>query len=159
MNVAKVAGTMSSMAGLALAALLLMVPPGATRAAEDARELVKMPEMMRDHMLTNMRDHLVALDEILGELAEGRTAKAGEIAEARLGMSSMGLHGAAHMAQFMPETMGRIGTQMHRAASRFVVAAQDAELEPGKEAQRKVYRALQEVTQACNACHQGYRIR
>lgn len=48
---------------------------------------------------------------------------------------------------------------MHHAASRFVIAAQDAELAPGKQAQHEVYRALQAVTSACNACHQGYRIR
>lgn len=128
-------------------------------ASEDSRELVKLPQMMQEHMLANMRDHLVALDEILGELAEGRTDKAGEIAEARLGMSSLTLHGAEQLGKFMPETMGKIGTQMHHAASRFVIAAQDAEMEPGKDAQHKVYRALQQVTQNCIACHQAYRIR
>jgi len=128
-------------------------------AAEDSRELVKLPPMMQQHMLANMRDHLVALDEILGELAAGRTDKAAEIAEKRLGMSSLSLHGAAHLGKFMPETMGKIGTQMHRAASRFVITAQDAELDPSKDSQRKVYRALQQVTENCNACHQAYRIR
>jgi hypothetical protein len=115
--------------------------------------------MMQDHMLANMRDHLRALDEILGELAEGNVDAASEIAEARLGMSSLSLHGAEHLAQFMPKEMGAIGTQMHRAASRFVIAAQNAEMNPGLEAQHKVYRALQEITENCNACHQGYRIR
>ena len=128
-------------------------------ATEESRELVKLPPMMQEHMLANMRDHLVALDEILGELADGRTNKAAEIAEKRLGMSSLSLHGAEKLGKFMPETMGKIGTQMHRAASRFVVAAQDAELDPSRVSQRKVYRALQEVTENCNACHQAYRIR
>ncbi len=136
--------------------------PLATRisvAAEENRELVKLPAMMQEHMLANMRDHLVALDEILGELAEGNTSSAAQIAEKRLGMSSLSTHGAEHLGKFMPETMRKIGTQMHKAASRFVVAAQDAEFEPGKEAQRKVYRALQQVTENCNACHRAYRIR
>jgi cytochrome c556 len=74
-------------------------------------------------------------------------------------MSSLSLHGAAHLSKFMPEAMREIGTQMHRAASRFVIVAQDAELNPGREAQRNVYRALQEITQNCNACHRSYRIR
>ena len=133
--------------------------PSVGSASKDARQMVKLPTMMQEHMLSNMRDHLVALDEILGELASGNTDKAGEIAEKRLGMSSLSLHGAAHMGKFMPKEMGMIGTQMHRAASRFVIVAKDAELEPGKESQRKVYKALQEVTSNCNACHQGYRIR
>ena len=34
--------------------------------AKDTREFVKLPPMMQEHMLANMRDHLVALDEMLG---------------------------------------------------------------------------------------------
>ena len=128
-------------------------------ASEDSRQMVELPKMMQEHMLANMRDHLVALNEMLGELALGNVDKAGEIAEKRLGMSSMSLHGAAHLGKFMPKEMGAIGTNMHRAASRFVIIAKNAELEPGKTAQRKVYKALQEITANCNACHQGYRIR
>lgn len=139
--------------------LLCGISLGTVAAGEDTRELVELPPMMQEHMLANMRDHLAALDEILGELAEGRIEQASEISEARLGMTSMSLHGAEQLGKFMPQAMAEIGTQMHHAASRFVIAAQDAELEPGKDAQRKVYRALQEVTQNCNACHQAYRIR
>lgn len=135
------------------------VLPGTGSANEDSRQMVKLPKMMQDHMLANMRDHLVALDEMLGELAEGNIDKASDIAEKRLGMSSMSLHGAAHLGKFMPKEMGQIGTQMHHAASRFVVIARNAELEPGTKSQHKVYKALQEITSYCNACHQGYRIR
>ena len=115
--------------------------------------------MMQEHMLANMRDHLRALDEILGHLADGDVDAAGTVAENRLGMSSLDAHGASHIAQFMPEGMRAAGTEMHRAASRFVIAAQDAELAPGKDAQHEIYRALQAVTSSCNACHQAYRIR
>jgi hypothetical protein len=132
---------------------------GAAFSAEDERELVEMPAMMQEHMLANMRDHLRAIEEILGHLANGDVDNAGKVAENRLGMSSLETHGASHMAQFMPEGMARIGTEMHRAASRFVIAAQDAELAPDRAAQYEVYRALHAVTSACNACHQGYRIR
>lgn len=145
--------------GLVAMMLILQLALGAAMAAEERRQLVKLPSIMQQHMLANMRDHLVALDEILGALAEGQTNKAAEIAENRLGMSSLSLHGAARLGKYMPETMGKIGTQMHRAASRFVVAAQDAELDPSKASQRKVYKALQQVTENCNACHQAYRLR
>jgi len=130
-----------------------------TASDEDTREFVELPPMMQAHMLANMRDHLVALDEILGELSDGNVDAAAAIAEKRLGMSSLSLHGAEHLAPYMPKAMRDIGTQMHRAASRFVVVAQDAELNPGKESQHKVYRALRNITRNCNACHQGYRIR
>jgi len=152
------ASKMTLMALAAVAAILASsVQP--VIAMDEKRQLVKLPPKMQDHMLANMRDHLVALDEILDELAKGQVDAAGRIAEARLGMSSLSSHGAAHMAKFMPEGMAKLGTQMHRAASQFVLVAQDAEIEPGKDAQRKVYRALQKVTQNCNACHQAYRIR
>ncbi len=137
----------------------LTLAAGPAVSQEDSRELVEMPPMMQEHMLGNMRDHLRALDEILGYLAQGNVDEAGKIAENRLGMSSLDLHGASHIAKFMPDAMAAAGTEMHRAASRFVIAAQDAELAPGKEAQHAVYGALQEVTSACNACHQAYRIR
>lgn len=135
-----------------------MAPAGQTNSNDD-RELVKLPPMMQEHMLGNMRDHLAALNDMLAALADGDVAKASAVAEERLGMSSLSLHGADHLAPFMPKAMAAMGTEMHHAASRFVVVAQDAELSPGKDAQHKVYRALQDITANCNACHQSYRIR
>ncbi len=140
-------------------AILLSIGIQPLSAAEDTRIMVKFPPMMEQHMLANMRDHLEALNEILSELSKGNADAAGKIAETRLGMSSLELHGAAHIAKFMPEGMAAAGTQMHHAASRFVIAAQNAELNPGKQAQRKVYKALGNITSACIACHQGYRVR
>ena len=142
-----------------MAMLLLALTSGPAISDEDTRELVEMPAAMQEHMLANMRDHLRALDEILGYLAQGDVGEAGRVAESRLGMSSLDLHGASHIAKFMPDGMAAAGTEMHRAASRFVITAQDAELAPGREAQHEVYGALQAVTSACNACHQAYKIR
>lgn len=128
-------------------------------AADDGRERVKLPAMMQEHMLANMRDHLVAVEEILAALALGKAEDAAGVAEKRLGMSSLSLHGASHMAKFMPEPMRQMGTRMHRAASRFAIVAKDAEVEQSIEAQRGVFKALQEITENCNACHRAYRIR
>ena len=139
-------------------ALMLAAFSPAT-AQEDTRELVKFPPMMAQHMLGNMRDHLRALNEIMGELAQGNADAAAKIAESRLGMSSLERHGAAHLAKFMPEGMKAAGTELHHAASRFGIAVKNAELAPGREAQHEVYKALEEVTSACIACHQGYRVR
>jgi hypothetical protein len=152
-------GTGMLMSRLALTGLFAAVISSQSIAGEDARELVKLPPMMQEHMLTNMRDHLAALDEILAELSDGNVDAAAKVAENRLGMSSLSVHGADHLAPFLPAAMGEIGTQMHRAASRFVIVAQDAELNPTRESQHEVYRALREITQNCNACHQSYRIR
>lgn len=81
--------------------------------------------MMQQHMMTNMRDHLAAIDEILIYLGNDDLEKAAETAEYRLGMSSLESHGASHMAKFMPEGMREAGTAMHRAASRFALKAQE----------------------------------
>lgn len=136
-----------------------LLESGSATAAEDSRELVELPPMMQEHMLANMRDHLSALNDMLGELAEGNIDQATGIAEKRLGMSSLSLHGAEQFGKVIPKAMGAMGTQMHHAASRFVIAAEDAELNPGKASQHEVYKALQGITESCNTCHQAYRLR
>lgn len=125
----------------------------------DERALVEMPAPMQEHLLGNMRDHLHALDDVLAALADGDATTAGQIAEARLGMSSLDDHGAAHMAPFMPDGMRDAGTELHHAASRFAQTAVNADIEHTFEAQQSVFAALQEITAACNACHDGYRVR
>jgi len=121
-------------------------------ASEDKRVLVEMPKMMQEHQLANMRDHLMAINEILANMAIDELDKAADIAENRLGMSSLSLHGASHMAKMMPEKMRAIGTSMHKAASRFALKAQEGDALPA-------YKALQEITAACVACHAGFRTR
>lgn len=121
----------------------------------DPRPVVGFPETMRVHILANMRDHLLALEQIQDALARQEYDQAGDISEQRLGMTAMRLHGAHEMAKYMPEGMQNIGTQMHRAASRFALAAKDAaasgDVKPALE-------AMARVTQQCVACHSSYRV-
>jgi len=135
------------------AALLSTAPVFA--AADDGRELVQLPEMMREHMLSNMRDHLVSLAEIQQALGAGDFERAAEIAEARIGMSSLDTHGASHMAPYMPEPMRQIGTAMHRAASAFAAAAQESAVDGDV---RRAVGSLSAVVQECIACHAAYRV-
>jgi hypothetical protein len=138
---------------LSIAVLILLAYSYSVSMADnDARRLVQLPEMMQQHMMSNMRDHLVAINEILISMTNGDFEKSAEVAEYRLGMSSLESHGASHMAKFMPEGMRQAGTAMHKAASRFALKAQEEEVLPA-------YNALSEVTTACVACHSGYRIR
>lgn len=103
-------------------------------------------------MMSNMRDHLVAINEILISMENDQLDQAAEVAESRLGMSSLESHGASHMAKFMPQDMRQVGTNMHRAASRFALKAQEGEV-------LTAYNALSEITSACVLCHSNYRIR
>jgi hypothetical protein len=132
--------------------ILLVSATNISIADEGSRKLVDLPEMMQQHMMSNMRDHLAALNEILINMASGHLDKAAEIAESRLGISSLESHGASHMAKFMPPAMRQAGTNMHKAASRFALKAQEGEA-------LSAYSALSEVTSACVACHSNYRIR
>ena len=85
-----------------IAPIFLVFVSSASIADDDSRQFVKLPEMMQQHMMSNMRDHLVSINEILINLANGQLDQAAEIAESRLGMSSLKSHGASHMAKFMP---------------------------------------------------------
>ena len=132
--------------------ILLLFSVSLSLADEDSRELVQLPEMMQQHMLSNMRDHLAAINEILIKMSNDQLDQAADIAESRLGMSSLKSHGASHMAKFMPEGMRQSGTNMHRAASRFALKVQEGDV-------LAAYHSLSEVTSTCVACHSGYRIR
>lgn len=128
---------------------------GAASPVTDQRQFVRFPDALRDHTLANMRDHLLALQEIQEALARGKEDLAAQIAERRLGMSSLSLHGAHDVAKYMPQGMQDAGTEMHRNASRFAVEAQNAavtgDLKPALD-------ALSKVTAACVGCHAGYRL-
>ena len=122
----------------------------------DGRIEVVFPEPMRTHTLANMRDHLAALQEIQQALAAGAYERAGDVAEKRLGMTSLAAHGAHDVAKFMPEGMQAAGTAMHRSASRFAVEAANAGATGDA---RKALGALAEVTAQCVACHAAYRMK
>ena len=124
-------------------------------APEDLRTLVELPDKLRLHMLANMRDHLLVLQQIQAALASEEFEQAAQIAEQRLGMTSLERHGAHAVGPFMPEAMRMTGTAMHRAASQFAVTASDAsatgEVKPA-------LAALARVTAQCVACHEGFRV-
>jgi len=123
-------------------------------AANDSRELVNLPAPMVQHMLGNMRDHLLAITEIQQSLGKGDFQRAAEVAEKRIGMSSLESHGAAHMAPLMPKPMQDIGTQMHKAASKFALVAQESSADGNA---LRAVGALSEITKQCVACHSAYR--
>jgi len=133
--------------------------PGPAGRGEDMRELVRFPEPMQEHMLGNMRDHLLTLNGLIGDVADGKFDAAAKLAEQSLGMSSLVAHDAAHMAPFMPKPMQDYGTGMHRAASRLAITLQNASVSPSLDSMAEVNRGLHEVTTACTACHANYRIR
>ena len=125
-------------------------------AGPDMRLAVRFPAPLKDHTLANMRDHLLTLSEIQDYLAKHEFDRAADVAEKRLGMSSLGLHGAHEVAPYMPKGMQDAGTAMHRSASRFALVAQEASND--RDLSRPLA-ALNKVTQSCVACHAAYRLK
>jgi len=134
-----------------LAITITFLLPLAVNAAEDSRVMVELPGHMKAHMLQNMRNHLVIIDQLLALISEDKFDQAADIAESELGMSSLHKHGAAHMAQFYPKGMQQAGTNMHKSASQFARTAQEGDL-------LDTLKALQKITASCTVCHAGYRV-
>lgn len=142
-------------------------------AVHDGRQWVNFPPEMRAHTLANMRDHLLALSEILSAMAEARYGSAARTAATRLGIDSPSAEGCKaegaadaaqastpgsmdlRMAQFMPEGMRRMGLDMHRSATAFAAAATAAETTGNP---TPALAALSRVTQQCAGCHAAYRV-
>ncbi|MDH4246663.1 MAG: hypothetical protein OEW39_02475 [Deltaproteobacteria bacterium] len=122
----------------------------------DTRESVEFPAHLKAHELANMRDHLLTIQRIQAALGRGEFNKAAELAEQRLGMSSFQLHGAATVAPHMPKGMQDAGMAMHRAASRFALAATDAGVTGDF---KPVLVALAQVTTQCVACHAAFKLK
>ncbi|MDA3869694.1 MAG: cytochrome c [Gammaproteobacteria bacterium] len=120
----------------------------------DSRQLVSMPDQARQLMRQDMLDHLAALSEIVGHLAENNLASAAEVAETRMGKSTMGKHRTSGMGpgRFMPLEMRNIGWGMHESATELSKVAKEGDL-------KNAYSALQKVMSSCVACHYAYRTR
>ncbi|RLA40375.1 MAG: cytochrome C [Gammaproteobacteria bacterium] len=118
----------------------------------DSRQLVSMPDETRMIMRDEMLSHLSALNEIIGFLANNNLDAAANVAETKLGKSSMGKHRATGKGpgRFMPLEMRNIGWSMHESATKLSQAAKDGDL-------KGAYGALQRITSSCVACHYSYR--
>jgi len=121
-------------------------------AEEETRQYVKFPPKLQLKQMSNMRDHMAALNEILENLAFGDLDQASDIAEKRLGLSARHSHDTGDLAKYMPIGMKQAGYNMHSAASQFAKIAKKGNSE-------SAYEALLPVTQSCVECHAGYRTR
>jgi len=125
---------------------------GTVNAEENTRQYVKFPPKLQLKQMSNMRNHMAALNDILEYLAFGELDKAADVAENRLGLSARHSHDTGNLAKYMPQGMKQAGYKMHSAASSFAKIAKKGNLE-------SAYEALTEVTRSCVACHAGYRTR
>ncbi|HMT81291.1 MAG TPA: cytochrome C [Azonexus sp.] len=124
--------------------------------ADDAREWVQLPAAAQETLRQEMLDNLVAINEVLSLMAAGKIKEAGDVAEARLGVSAMGKHRGqpfeARPGPHMPPAMHGIGMEGHKAASEFAAVARSGDRD-------KALVLLPNLTAACIACHFSYRTR
>ncbi len=124
--------------------------------ADDPRQLAPMPAAAQEALRQEMLANLMALNEVLSLVAENKIRQAGEVAEAKLGMSAIGKHRDlpfdARPGPHMPPAMHRIGMEGHKAASDFATAAKSGDRE-------QALALLPNLTGACLGCHFSYRTR
>ena len=110
----------------------------------DTRAQVPLLPMMAHHQKQNMRDHLVAVQEIVGALSRDDFA-AVEEASARIGWSESMGQMCSHMGSGAPGFTEQ-ATTFHRTADRIGEAARQGD-------RAKVLTELDATLKTCTSCH------
>jgi len=114
----------------------------------DTRRPVPLLPMMADHQKQNMRQHLVAVQEIVAALASDDFGGV-ERAAGRIGfseqMGQMCTHMGAGAPGFTEQALG-----FHRAADRIAVAARERD-------RTRVLSELGATLQTCTSCHAAWK--
>lgn len=136
--------------------VLLSVVVASSSPAQDARTLAELPAPAVESLRQEMRENLIALNEIQLLVVAGKVKDAGEVAEKKLGQSAMGKHRdkplEARPGPHMPTAMHDLGRQGHKDASAFAAIAATGN-------QKKTLAALPTLNNACISCHSAYRVR
>lgn len=114
----------------------------------DKRQPVPLVPMMADHQKQNMRDHLAAIQEIVGALATRDFAAVRQSAS-RIGSSPQAEQMCNHMGAGANGFTEK-GLHFHRTADRIIESAQAEDLDA-------TLLAVSETLEACNSCHATFR--
>lgn len=134
------------------------MPPQSALAtvSADTRQTVDFSPRDKQATLRDMRSHLMAISDIQAALSKGDFEIAAHIADSRLGLSSTQQGGMLESARHMPSGMRQLGFAMHKSASQFAIAAQDASVSGDV---RPALAALANITANCVACHAAYKFK
>jgi hypothetical protein len=121
---------------------------GSTLEALDRRKPLPLLPMMANHQKENMRDHLVAVQEIVKALSTDDFA-AVERAAGRIGYSEQMGHMCSHMGQGAPGFTDQ-ALRFHHSADQIGVAAREGD-------RAGVLRQLGTTLQICTSCHAEWR--
>lgn len=131
------------------------VTPNRHASINDARQAVRVPRIIRDRILTDMRGYLQGLQEIQMALSKQEYDRAAGLAENHVGMSVLVLHRSHEVAKYVPKSFQEFGVAMHRAASRLAIAVGDVAVTGNV---NPALASFSEVMGACVACHAVYRL-
>lgn len=116
----------------------------------DTRVAVPLLPMMANHQKANMRDHLVAVQEIVAAAGANDFA-AIEKAAGRIGYSEQMGRMCTHMGAGAPGFTDK-ALEFHRSADRIGEAAKKKDME-------SVWKALGETLATCTGCHAAFKQR
>lgn len=113
----------------------------------DSRISLNASPEMKQHQLSNMREHLDAISSIIGMISEDKFEDASKIAHAKLGMNPQM---QKMCSMFNNEKYMELGLAFHKSGDDLGVALHT------KDAKASL-RALNKTMQYCVTCHETYR--
>jgi hypothetical protein len=117
------------------------------------QQLVELPPHAKQSALADMQDRLAALRDIQASLSRRDLHGVADIAEKRLGQSSLPTNAILGGETKLPQEIRDIDKRMRDAASHLARLAQ-----PATANMEAALAALSDVMQACTACHARYRL-
>ena len=117
-------------------------------AGDDKRIVLRIPPMMRNHMLSNMRDHLAAVNEAVRLLGVGDFRAASSVVQSKLGTT-----------EEMKRMCGMFGNDAYREMGiSFHASADSLSAEIRSRNMGRILTALSRTLDKCVACHDTFRV-
>lgn len=113
----------------------------------DMRTSLGLSAEMKQHQLSNMREHLEAVRSIIGLMSENKFGDASKIAHGKLGLTP---EMQKMCSMFGDEKFAELGFAFHKSGDDLGDALQTKDVDAS-------LRALGKTMQYCVACHAAYR--
>ena len=114
----------------------------------DTRLPIRVPPMMKSHMLWKMRDHLAAVNESIRLMSLGDFEAASRVIHDRLGTSE---EMTRMCGMFGNEAYRDMGLAMHASADALAVDIRSKDM-------MKIMNALSRTMERCVTCHNTFRV-
>ncbi len=120
----------------------------AMEAQDDTRISLGIKGTMRgEHQLSNMREHLTALSEIIDNMNNNRYDDASDVAKEKLGLT---MKMSSTCGSFNNKSFEEMGVRFHKTADELAQVLKTKD-------QKKSMIALQRVTNGCVQCHSSFK--